>query len=428
MANHDHLLFRPERPTTRLTTPPSEPERPNGAEESPFPPTPPSIVSQRPPTVPNSRPQSRTGSRAASPFVGGSANQTLAKTATIKRARAMSNQASQLPAHLQPAALALGKHSREVREGSVTSDASGMLASPKKKRRVDDVEEEHMEVEGTPETPAVQVEMEVETEIITTRATILDKGKEPENPVPEEVQVATSSRSAGRALSQPPRTTRAASRGPSEGPATGPAPRRRTRAGSADPNPTVIAAARNSARNGFSRPLTTVREADAGTSAPAPSNHVILEPGSRTFTPQELVSLEITQPPPPPPQQAPARERFINYPLPGEAVKELKPLTHFDSGSEFLGTESKQKYQTDWHEGTVFDDPWDSETIAQRQRLVAEGGLPPPGPMEPPPEQMEPLTMLDAGSVMEPEGSTISPPRHFGGMIDGMEMGAGLYD
>ncbi|KIO25461.1 hypothetical protein M407DRAFT_25167 [Tulasnella calospora MUT 4182] len=77
------------------------------------------------------------------------------------------------------------------------------------------------------------------------------------------------------------------------------------------------------------------------------------------------------------PSSSPSRSRCVpsaigHLPLPGDPVKQLKPLTHFDSGTEFFGTQSKRNYRTDWHEGAVLGDPFDAEPVRRTQGIATE--------------------------------------------------------
>ncbi|KAG8935619.1 hypothetical protein FRC02_007330 [Tulasnella sp. 418] len=66
--------------------------------------------------------------------------------------------------------------------------------------------------------------------------------------------------------------------------------------------------------------------------------------------------------------------RFIFHPL-DEPVRQLVPLTTFDSGNDFYGTESKRQYQSEWHTGIVFDDAYDSEGAQQFASAIARADL-----------------------------------------------------
>lgn len=258
-----------------------------------------------------------------------------------------------------PAHKTLGKHPRDAKDSPDAVSDNGETGTPadhtpKKRRRVDveqqrreaeaedvdmDGEPVNVDVEDAPERPAVLVRVARQTS--STRAS------------------SQPARSAGGArpntrISVEPDSTRVA--------------RRRTRAGSAAP----AVSRPNQRATGAARQLGTVTEGDAEANLALPS----------TFNPQHPISLAPIDPLPLPRTQDSSVPPFVTYPLPGDPVKELKPLTHFDSGTEFFGTRSKQNYKTDWHEGTVFDDPFDADTVRRAQGIAAEevqGGFGPQG-------------------------------------------------
>ncbi|KIO20515.1 hypothetical protein M407DRAFT_29831 [Tulasnella calospora MUT 4182] len=73
--------------------------------------------------------------------------------------------------------------------------------------------------------------------------------------------------------------------------------------------------------------LETVAEGDLGANAAGPLS-----------SPQHHVSLALIGTLPLPRAQDASLAPFVTYPLPGDPVKRLKPLTHFDSGTEFFGS------------------------------------------------------------------------------------------
>lgn len=330
-----------------------------------IPSTPSPVTGSRPATRPASRAPPRPPSRGRSPHPN-----TLGKTATIQRARAMSNQPGPMfpqptqPSTPTPAEPQLGKHVRESSESVASS-----TASPKKRRRLDDDVEMDVNADADADGDGDVV---VET----------DKGKQKEKDKPAEEQaeegdvVAPLPRSSNvngrtaavRGSSQPPR-----SRGGLREISAEPPTSRRTRAGSAGASAgrTARRSAGRATVNGGLPPVMEVepgRFSIGGFAVPRPA-------ATNGQQPLAVESSLIASSSQAPATAQPEPQPFITYPLPGEPVQELKALTHFDSGNEFFGTESKQGYKTDWHDGVVFDDPFDSATIARARAVAAEDGL-----------------------------------------------------
>ncbi len=135
---------------------------------------------------------------------------------------------------------------------------------------------------------------------------------------------------------------------------------RRTRAGSAGPSGTTVAPV------GYtSIPLTTVGEMEVEELPIASSSSQRIPPSLSPIDPLPL----------PRSRGSPSNPPFISYPLPTDPVKPLQPLTQSDSGSEFFAGISKQGYQTDWHDGVVFDDPIDAESVRRAATLAVHAEL-----------------------------------------------------
>lgn len=266
--------------------------------------------------------------------------------------------------------------------------------------------------------------MDVDAELAGEVSTGADKGKEKEVGTAEEddeeadvvaplPQAASTSRpqsrnqngppSAPRSSSQPPRS-RGGLRDTSAEPPT--STTRRTRAGSAGPS-------RASGRLGANGGLPAVREWEVGRFSVGGSpldgaTAAITTNGQAAVTvATATTSTAVVDLAPNPPLPLP-RERdnsFISYPLPNDPVQELKALTHFDSGSEFFGTESKQGYKTDWHDGMVLDDLFDAETMARSRALVAEDG--PSGGIHGPHDDADADGVEIYGDLETPTGPTL---------------------
>ncbi|KAG8995340.1 hypothetical protein FRB90_000206 [Tulasnella sp. 427] len=315
------------------------------------------------------RPRSAANSRHESPVPPPTRN--LLKAATTSRAalagpiRAFEFNVtpSVVPQSPAPAEKTLGKHPRD-RDGadsSVQPDESGTPGgsasqSPKKRRRVDEGPHRLTQVED--------VDMDGEPVV---------EGEDA--PPPAGGGLALPPTRPPRASSQPPRAIkglRAANpRASAEPVASGSGSTgRRVRAGSADPR--------------LARSQNRVSVATVALDVVAEQQQPVAGPSSLSHHHHHhhQISLAPIDPLPLPRTQDASIPKFISYPLPGDPVKQLQPLTHFDSGTEFFGPHSKRNYKTDWHEGTVFDDPFDAETVRRAAGVAAEevqGGFGPQG-------------------------------------------------
>ncbi|KAG8921868.1 hypothetical protein FRC00_008118, partial [Tulasnella sp. 408] len=305
----------------------------------------------RPPTTSNSRSRSPIPPKAVTP-AGAKALSNLLRT-NAGQSTSRNSQTAVRPQSPAPARKTLGKHPRDAPDSSEGGDENGQTSvsvnhGPNKRRRVDaeqqaEGDDHDVDMDGEP------VNMDAEGATENAGAALLS------------ARPAAST----RASSQPLRSvkgTRPSSRTSLE-PDSSRGTRRQTRAGSAapalpGPQQRVAVAVRE---------LETVDEGDFSAGPSSSQQHVSLAPIDPLPLPR---SHDASLPP------------FVSYPLPGDPVKQLKPLTHFDSGTEFFGTQSKRNYRTDWHEGTVFDDPFDPETVRRAQGIAAEevqGGFGPQG-------------------------------------------------
>ncbi|KAG8892290.1 hypothetical protein FRB99_002817, partial [Tulasnella sp. 403] len=381
--------------TNGLSSQTAQREPPSRAGLSPAPPTQPNLL------VPSSAPTS--GSSAPSPanLLGNSASTT--HPAPVSQTRALSNQPPEMPTSLgtfhRP-----GKRARDS-PAETPSGTNTPLTSPRKRMRVDQSDDDGMNgmSEETGNAVAASQPPVLPNTLtlpagISTQSLLRSSANQAENaPGPS----TNGRRASARASSQPPRRTGLRNigvdeptlgrsvRGSSVG-ANGQAPVRQWHLGRFGAGGTTL-------NNTSTQALRTETIAEQ----PAEENEV----ASAAVAPQE------------PAPQAGTSQPFVTYPLPDEPVKELKPLTHFDSGSEFFGTISKQQYRTDWHEGTVFDDPWDADTVRRTRSLAGEEpvGGEPEGHLHP---QMSEDDNLAIGLEMIVPGRDVLGGPGFGDIVD----------
>ncbi|KAG9027563.1 hypothetical protein FS837_004224 [Tulasnella sp. UAMH 9824] len=341
---HVHLALaaRPANQTALLPSSTDSPSRPTTTD---------SLKVLRPPTGSNSRSHSPIPPKAVTP-AGAKALSNLLRT-NAGQSTSRNCQTAVRPQSPAPARKTLGKHGRDALDSSEGGDENGQTSAsvnhvPNKRRRVDaeqqaNGDDNDVDMDGEP--------VNVDTEGATENASSALLSARPT--------------ASTRASSQPLRSAKGARPGSrtSAEPDSSRGTRRQTRAGSAapalpGPQQRVAVAIRE---------LETVAEGDFPAGPSSSQQHVSLAPIDPLPLPR---SHDASLPP------------FVSYPLPGDPVKQLKPLTHFDSGTEFFGTQSKRNYRTDWHEGTVFDDPFDAETVRRAQGIAAEevqGGFGPQG-------------------------------------------------
>ncbi|KAG8852699.1 hypothetical protein FRB96_008555 [Tulasnella sp. 330] len=373
-------------------------------EPSPFPPTPPSLVLDTPPSglqSPAGKGSSRPVSpRLAAPTLTKQTQQALVKKA-ISRARAMSNQpmsGGQPIVSNTTTAPGVGndsgddsfhhpgKHDRDDTRGNSAAapeQSDVAVANPKKKPRLEkELTAGDMDVDANTGDNAQQEDQEQNIEEVIPNeiqptlprfiATTAAKTGAENNAAPQKPKSRNPRASSQPAGEQPSTTTRAGRK--SRASSKEPPVQRKTRAGSAD-----VASASSSRKPPSGRgrtaaipptlqalgwtPYELIMTNGAGARAAVGANGDASQyaiPG-----PSATAAAVVTRP-------APIAEESEGDD--GEPPL-LRPLTHFDSGIEFYGSISKQGYQSDWHEGLVLDDPIDAETLRRGQALLAEESI-----------------------------------------------------
>ncbi|KAG8878785.1 hypothetical protein FRB98_005998 [Tulasnella sp. 332] len=373
-------------------------------EPSPFPPTPPSLVLDTPPSglqSPAGKGSSRPVSpRLAAPTLTKQTQQALVKKA-ISRARAMSNQpmsGGQPIVSNTTTAPGVGndsgddsfhhpgKHDRDDTRGNSAAapeQSDVAVANPKKKPRLEkELTAGDMDVDANTGDNAQQEDQEqnieevipneIQPELPRFIATTAAKTGAENNAAPQKAKSRNPRASSQPAGEQPSTTTRAGRK--SRASSKEPPVQRKTRAGSAD-----VASASSSRKPPSGRgrtaaipptlqalgwtPYELIMTNGAGARAAVGANGDASQyaiPG-----PSATAAAVVTRP-------APIAEESEGDD--GEPPL-LRPLTHFDSGIEFYGSISKQGYQSDWHEGLVLDDPIDAETLRRGQALLAEESI-----------------------------------------------------